>query len=131
MPDDFNLDWNGPELVAALTEPFHQANERLGVEFAKEITANEWNWPTDPSPRDIVDTGELRRSYVGERAQEGGNPAHDHSWNVDYAMAVHEGADFKDGHSMPARPWTRDPIKEGKLEKAFEALAKPALGRVQ
>lgn len=131
MPGDFYIDWSGPELVAALAEPFHQANEVLGRQFQKEITSNKWDWPNPPSPRDIVDHGDLRRSYVAERVTEGGTPAHDHSWSQDYAMAVHEGADFDDGRTMPARPWTRDPLKDGTLEKAFEKLAPPSLARVK
>ena len=127
MPD-FDLDWNGDRIVAALSEPFHQANEVLGREFAKEITANKWLWPNEPSPRDIVDTGELRRSYAGERA----SPTdHDHSWNVDYAMAVHEGYVLKNGTRMPGRPWTKEPLENGTLEKAFEKLAQAELGKVQ
>lgn len=125
---DFDLDWNGDEIVEALSEPFHQANEVLGREFAKEITANKWDWPSAPTPRDIVDTGELRRSYAGERASK---TEHDHSWNTDYAMAVHEGAKFKDGRTMPARPWTKEPLEKGKLENAFEKLAKAELRRIK
>lgn len=124
----FDLDWNGDKIVAALSEPFHQANEVLGREFSKEITANKWDWPSEPSPRDIVDTGELRRSYAGERA----SPTdHDHSWNVDYAMAVHEGYVLKNGTRMPGRPWTKELLESGKLEKAFEKLAREELGKVQ
>lgn len=127
MPD-FDLDWNGDRIVAALSEPFHQANEVLGREFAKEITANKWQWPNEPSPRDIVDTGELRRTYAGERA----SPTdHDHSWNVEYGMAVHEGYVLKNGSRMPGRPWTQEPLESGKLEKAFEKLAQAELGKVQ
>lgn len=131
MADDFDIQWNDDRILGALSEPFHQANELLGRDFTAEISSNKWSWPTEPSPRDIVDTGELRRSYASERAQEGGNPAHDHSWNVDYAMAVHEGARFKHGGSMPGRPWTKQPLTDGTLEHAFEKLAKASLGRVQ
>lgn len=124
----FDLDWNGDKIVAALSEPFHQANEVLGREFAKELTARKWDWPTGESPRDVIDTGELRRSYAGERA----SPTdHDHSWNVDYAMAVHEGYVLKNGTRMPGRPWTKEPLESGKLERAFEALAQAELGKVQ
>lgn len=125
---DFDITWNGPRILDALSEPFHQANETLGRKFTKEIGAPKWSWPTEPSPRDIVDTGELRRSYAGERE----SPVeHSHSWNLDYAMAVHEGAKFKDGHTMPARPWTKEPINSGKLERNFEKLAGPELGRIK
>lgn len=128
MPDEFDIQWNGDRLLDALSEPFQQANETLGNAFQEEITASKWAWPSDPSPRDIVDTGELRRSYAGDRD---GKFAHIHSWNVDYALAVHEGARFRNGGSMSGRPWTKEPLEEGVLEKNFEKLAKSALGRVQ
>lgn len=126
-----DLDWNGDEILAALEEPFHQANEVLGRKFQNEITANKWSWPNPPSPRDIVDTGTLRGSYVGERVPDGRAPTHDHSWGAEYAMAVHEGAVFKDGSEFPERPWTEKPLEDGELEKAFERLAKRALGGIK
>lgn len=125
---DFDLDWNGDEIVEALSEPFHQANEVLGREFAKEITANKWDWPSAPTPRDIVDTGELRRSYAGERASE---TEHDHSWNVDYAMAVHEGAVFKGGHTLPGRPWVRVTLREVDVADIYARLARALLGQIK
>lgn len=138
----FDLDWKGDTIPDSLEEPFHQANEVLGRKFTNEITSAKWNWPTTPSPRDIVDTGQsgLRGSYAPERTTAGGQPAHDHSWNMEYAMAVHEGAKFKPDsvwgriwiaiHGkpvMPARPWTEEPLESGVLEDAFERLTKAKL----
>jgi len=122
MPVD--LDWRGDALVGDLGEAFYQANEVLGRSFQREITASKWQWPSQPSPRDIVDTGNLRQAYAGERTQDGRNPAYDHAWNVEYAMAVHEGARLKNGTVLPGRPWTKAPLKNGVLEKAFEKLAR-------
>lgn len=124
----FTIDWNDRRLMDALAEPFHQANEVLGREFQAEITARKWPWISSPTPRDIVDTGELRRSYAGERD---GKFVHSHAWNIEYAMAVHEGAKFKSGKVYPARPWTRDPLEGGTLEQAFARLARRALGGVR
>jgi len=136
MPVD--LQWND-NLVDNLAESFYQANEVLGRAFQDEITAVKWPWPNPPLKRDIVDTGAagLRGSYAGERAREGGNPAFDHSWNMEYAMAVHEGARFKRDSKwgqiwiaiwgkpqMPGRPWTKAPLQTGVLENAFERLAR-------
>jgi len=138
VPDDFDIQWNGERILGALSEPFHRANEALNPAFAKELTSRKWDWPGETkrengevvsSPRDIVDTGELRRSYVGKRE---GPFEHSHSWsNIEYGMAVHEGADFSDGRKMPARPWTRDPIKQRVLEEAFERYVGPELGKIQ
>lgn len=125
---DADLEWNGDRIVAALSEPFHAANEVLGREFTKQISSNIWDWPSEPSPRDIVDTGELRRSYVGERDSQF---EHSHAWNVEYGMAVHEGYVLKNGTRMPGRPWTKEPLESGKLERAFEKLARDELGKIR
>lgn len=122
MPVD--LDWRGDDLPNELEEAFYQANEVLGRTFQREITTSKWAWPNGQSPRDIVDTGNLRQAYAGERTREGRNPAFDHSWNVEYAMAVHEGARLKGGTNLPGRPWTKAPLNNGTLEKAFERLAR-------
>ena len=118
------LDWQGDEIPSELGEAFYRANEVLGRAFQSEVTANKWQWPNPPSPRDIVDTGNLRQSYSGERTRERGDPAFDHAWNTEYAMAVHEGAVLKNGTKLPARPWTEKPLDTGVLERAFDALAK-------
>lgn len=140
MPDDFDIKWNDEQILGSLVEPFHQANEALGTRFQNEITAKKWEWDgetdrksgeTATTPRDIVDLGDLRRSYVGEREAGLPNPEHSHTWNADHAMAVHEGAKFKDGRTMPGRDWTNEPLKKRVLETAFEKLAKAALGRIQ
>lgn len=128
----FDLDWTGDEIPDELVEPFHQANENLGRAFADEITANKWDWPSGQSPRDIRDKGNLLRSYAPERVRVGGDAAHDHNWNSDYGMAVHEGAQFSDDRpDMPARPWTDKPLQDGVLEDAFETLAQKRLGRLK
>jgi hypothetical protein len=56
---------------------------------------------------------------------------------MEYAMAVHEGARYRRDSKwgkiwtairgkpeMPGRPWTKAPLKNGVLEKAFERLAR-------
>ena len=123
----FNLDWKGDDIPNQLAEPFYQANELLGRAFTKEITSNKWDWNAPPSPRDIVDNGQLRDSYQAKRGREGGDPIFDHSWPVEYAMAVHEGAVFDNGMIHPQRPWTRDPLRDGVLESAFDKLANARL----
>lgn len=136
---DFEIHMNDDEILAALVEPFHRANEALGVAFANEITAKKWEWPGETtrtkgevvgSPRDIVDLGDLRRSYVGKREAGLPTPEHSHTWSMDYAMAVHEGAKFQDGHTTPARPWTKKPLETNVLENAFEKYVGPELGKI-
>lgn len=139
----FTIDWNDRQIRDALSEPFHQANEVLGRGFQNEITAAKWDWPNPPLKRDIVDSGSagIRGSYVGRRA---GKFTHSHEWNMEYAMAVHEGARYgrntKWGQiwiaihgkpEMPGRPWTEAPLQAATLEEAFEKLARRALEGLQ
>ncbi|MGB3208701.1 MAG: hypothetical protein WBB28_27240 [Crinalium sp.] len=44
---------------------------------------------------------------------------HQFSWNVPYAVQVHEGAVLKSGTELPARPWTREAIARTDLTKVF------------
>lgn len=125
---DFVIEWNADRILGSLAKPFREANEILGNRFLKEITSNKWSWPTQPSPRDIVDLGQLRNSYDGRSLTP---DTYEHSWNTEYAMAVHEGAKFKDGRTMKARKWTRLPLKQGILETAFAKLAGPELERIR
>jgi len=115
-----NITFNTAQLLAGAEEAFKPANHLLGGEFTKSITENQWGWPTEPSPRDIVDKGQLRQSQRLEMLQP---TLAEHSWNTEYAMAVHEGAVFDDGHSMPARPWVRTTIRDYDFAEAFARLA--------
>lgn len=86
---DFEVKFNTTELLAGAEAAFKDANMILGREFQKRITSNTWQWPSEPSPRDIVDTGQLRDSYTPTALSK---TEHEHAWNTEYAMAVHEGA---------------------------------------
>lgn len=142
MAANFDIKFNTVELVDAAEEAFQSVNEALGVQFTRRITGNIWDWPTpepsgtptgslpeepaknphEPSPRDIVDLGQLRDSYKGPNMLE--PTLAEHSWPTEYAMAVHEGARFADGRSMPARPWTTRTIKEWDVANAYTRLAR-------
>ena len=129
MPDDFEVKFNTVQLVAAAESAWPEANMILGRQFQKRITANQWQWPTDPSPRDIVDTGQLRDSYTPTAISA---TEHEHAWNTEYAMAVHEGAVFKNRqYVMPARPWVRVTLRDFDFAEAYGKLASSALARVQ
>lgn len=116
---DFELKLNEADVLSAARAAFKEANERFAVESTEEITANKWDWPTGKSPRDIVDTGQLRGSYQADAQPD----QYQNSWDVEYAAAVHNGAVFKNGHSMPARPWTKQPLDN------FEGNFKTLLGK--
>ena len=127
MPD-FEVRFNTTQLVAAAESVWPDANMVLGRQFQQRITANQWPWPTDPSPRDIVDTGQLRDSYTPIPMPPN---MYEHSWDTEYAMAVHEGAVRGDGGSMPGRPWVRVTLRDFDFAKAFGKLAQSALNKVR
>lgn len=100
-------------LRRAAREAMEETGQVLERKFAQEITANKWPWPAQPSPRDIVDTGELRGSYERSTQQAGLNVlTQQHRWTAPHALLVHEGYTGKDGRVYPGRPWTRGPLSE-------------------
>ena len=83
--------------------------------FDYEIGAAKWEWVGETqrrngsivtSPRSIVDQGDLADSYDRQKA---GKKSYVHSWDVDYAMATHEGAQLKNRGLIYPRPWTEEP----------------------
>lgn len=99
-------------LRQALETAFNDTVLRIDAECKKQISAVKWSWPKGESPRDIVDTGRLRSSQtIVPLADRNGVKRAMISWPVTYAAAVHEGAVFQSGRSMPARPWTREALK--------------------
>lgn len=121
----FDLDLNDIEVERELLESFKETNELFARESKEEITANKWSWPEGQSPRDIVDDGVLRDSYVPGPGQ----GEYEHTWNADYAAAVHDGAVFSDGREMPDRPWTKEPLEQ--FPENFEKIANAKLRSVK
>lgn len=125
---DFTIKFNTVQLLGAAEEAFKSVNEAAGVQFTRRITENRWEWPREPSPRDIVDLGQLRDSYKGPRMIE--PTLAEHAWPVDYAMAVHEGANIKNAWgrgirvTLPARPWVTTTLKEWDFAAAYGKLAR-------
>ena len=95
--------------IAQVKEKLYQGLEEtafiLGRQFTQEITDSQWYWPRGESPRDIVDTGRLRAALQIIKYKESHKVRL--SYPVEYAAAVHEGAVYRTGAVMPARPWTR------------------------
>ncbi len=128
---DFEVRFNTAQLLAGAEAAFNEANMVLGREFQKRITSNMWAWPSSPSPRDIVDHGQLRDSYTPTAITP---TVFEHAWNTEYAMAVHEGALYKDGkgnavRAMPARPWVRVTLRDFKFADAYAKLAQAEMER--
>lgn len=126
---------NSHELWPALGLAWVDVNHLLQRRFTMEITSNKWTWPNLPSPRDIVDKGQLRASYKGFPRI---NPEtdlyeFDHEWNVNHALYVHEGYEHKSGSVWPGRPWTKKPLDEtDRLMRDFRrSMVRHARGIIQ
>ena len=125
---DFTLEFSGDKIMDSLNGVFREANEAMTANIVKEATDSKWAWPTNPSPRDVVDKNAngFRSSIKGE-----GEPPSDyvHSINVKYALAVVKGYKLASGFIGPARDVFKAPL-EG-LPKDFYALAETAIGKLE
>lgn len=101
-------------LRSAAREALEETGQILERRFAEEITSPKWGWPNPPSPRDIVDTGELRGSYERETQSAPTYVRQIHTWLAPHALLVHEGYTHRNGKSYPGRPWTKRPMAEAK-----------------
>lgn len=119
------VEWRDEEIRSAFRSEFGRANELLGRQLQRRITDAVWPWPNGDSPRDIVDTGALRRSYRGTPR---GPTEYQHEWDVEYALAVLLGATFANGSSMPARNWIAVTLREYNWRRAYARLVKLRLG---
>lgn len=131
---DFVVNFTTTKLYFGLTAAWPEANRHLGMQFTKAITSNIWPWPTDPSPRDIVQQpngGQLRDSYTPDLVSP---TVYAHVWATEYAMAVHEGAVIKNGwgkgiqFTLPARPWTRHVLSTYNFADNYAKIAKRKMG---
>jgi hypothetical protein len=107
-------------------EAWERFSAHVDSELTRHITEPKWYWPRGESPRDIVDTGDLRKSQEMAINPRPGVMETKYRWTVPYAPAVHDGAVFKatdaEGNpkTMTARPWTRELQKDRiRLQKAF------------
>lgn len=98
-----------------LRAAFLDANRAMIPLFDLEMTRSDWDWPYEPTQRDIVDDGVLRQSYSGtapfstDSIDSPIGVRYLHSWNTAYALPVHEGYITRAGNQMPGRPWTKRP----------------------
>ena len=99
------------ELLRALEEAAQDTALAMDAEFAADIRTAIWDWPNPPSPRDIVETGNLAASQRPPRiATAPAALAVDFVWTATYSIFVHEGYVRNSGNGelrFPARPWTR------------------------
>ena len=104
---------------------------RMDNEFTTQITKVQWPWesagatrgetvrkkgPPVTEPRNIVDTGDLRKSQTRIKTT---NTEVVWEWQVDYSELVHNGGNLKGGGTVPARKWTKSAEKEVKPFEYF------------
>jgi hypothetical protein len=114
-------------LREVVSEAWGRFSAHVDSELTRHITEPKWDWPRGESPRDIVDTGDLRASQTMTIDPRPGVMVTKYRWSAPYAPAVHDGAVFKatdaEGNpkTMTARPWTREVIKDRvKLQRVFK-----------
>jgi hypothetical protein len=114
-------------LREVVSEAWGRFSAYVDSELTRHITEPKWDWPRGESPRDIVDTGDLRASQTMAIDSRPGVMVTKYRWSAPYAPAVHDGAIYKatdaEGNpkTMTARPWTREVIKDRvKLQRVFK-----------
>lgn len=130
------LDLNEKEITAALQDAFVETNEIAGRKMQQKIEDPIWGWDGETlrhrgeavgSPRNIVDRGEL----VGSYSPRPGRNQYGHAWTAPHSMAVHNGAVFSDGSTMPARPFATEGLRDTKFDETFAKIARGKLEQVK
>jgi hypothetical protein len=119
---------NEQVLREVVTEAWERFSAHVDSELTRHITEPKWDWPRGESPRDIVDTNDLRNSQRMEIDPRPGVMITKYRYEgAKHAPAVHDGAVFKatdaegNPRTMTARPWTREVIKDRvKLQRVFK-----------
>jgi hypothetical protein len=114
-------------LREVVSEAWGRFSAHVDSELTRHITEPKWNWPRGESPRDIVDTGDLRASQTMTIDPRPGVMVTKYRWSAPYAPAAHDGAVFKatdaegNPRTMQARPWTRELLKyRQRLQSTFK-----------
>ena len=118
---------NEQVLREVVSEAWGRFSAHVDSELTRHITEPKWDWPRGESPRDIVDTGDLRASQTMAIDSRPGVMVTKYRWSAPYAPAAHDGAVFKatdaegNPRTMPARPWTRELLKDRqRLQTTFK-----------
>lgn len=113
-PYSVDVKINRKRLIDAGQKQFEYFNEQLlPKSFERQFNAAKWTWNNNAtarksgeivrSPRNIVDMGTLRDSYVRRKVNQ---HRYDHRWEADYSEAVRQGTP-----RMPGRDWVSEGLK--------------------
>lgn len=97
-----------------IQQSFRQTTAQYFAECQKVISDKN-AFPDFPN-QDIVDTGALKSS--GQIVQQDGQTQL--SWDVPYALQVHEGYTLRNGKQQKARPWTKVALTKMDFLKVFK-----------
>lgn len=118
---------NEQVLREVVKEAWERFSAHVDSELTRHITEPKWVWPRGESPRDIVDTGDLRKSQEMVIDPRPGVMVTKYRWTAPHAAPVHDGAVFKstdaegNPRTMSARPWTRELLKDRqRLQTTFK-----------
>lgn len=101
------------EIERKIDQAFNQTALQFGIEMTKVISTP-GIFPDFPG--DIIDTGALRASQLVLFPT---RHLADYIWGVEYALYVHEGVTYRNGKSLPGRPWTWEAMKTFNWEAKF------------
>lgn len=106
------------QLKPQIRELFVADMDRLAIEFQETLGKRIFSWPNETkrkngetvtSPRDIIDT---RALYDGFLYNLVGTRKAKFEWTAEHSAAVHNGAVFKSGTTLTARPWVWVTIRD-------------------
>lgn len=129
------INWNLARQLAI--ESFDEMVGEFAQEINFQIEDTKWNWPRETvrkngsvvgSPRDIVDTGELKNSQFIEDNSDTHKVV---GYTADHAALVHEGyqVERNDGTvtDVPARPFIDTAIEDYNPIEAYSEILKGKL----
>lgn len=114
----YKLDWNGEEVINKMEAAFKKTAMLYVSLFTQELGSPQFEWPVGDSPRDAVDTGQLRRSIKTNIEAKGV----EFTWDVDYSAHVYYGYKTSRGTVMPARPWAQLALEKKPFEAVFSRI---------
>lgn len=101
------------EIERKCEQAFKQTALQFSVEMTKVIS-EPGAFPDFSG--DIIDTGALRSSQLVLFPT---RHLADYIWGVNYALYVHEGVTYRNGKTLPGRPWTWEAINRFDWESKF------------
>jgi hypothetical protein len=126
------------EVDKILEEGLEVLADEFGQQQIEEIKFEKWSWDNITyrkegkgrtgkiagSPRDIVDTGELRDSLSINRVS---SEEYLYTYDADHAILVHEGERVSNGSYIPPRPWITSAAEEYDLADNFASILRERL----